>query len=74
MSIDFARGLMQVAAAYGIVGALVAVAFLVAGIERVTHAARGAYAFRPLLFPGLVLLWPLVAWRWADLVRREPDA
>ena len=29
-------------------------------------AARGAYGFRPLLLPGLVLLWPLVVWRWLD--------
>jgi hypothetical protein len=35
----------------------------------VDPAARGAYAFRPLLLPGLVLLWPLVAWRWAVLAR-----
>ena len=32
--------------------------------------ARGAYAVRPLLVPGIVLLWPLVLWRWAVLARR----
>ena len=42
-------------------GVLVGVAFLFLGIDRVDHAARGAYAFRPLLLPGLVLLWPFVA-------------
>ena len=49
---------------------LVAAAFLLGGgIERVAPAARGAYAVRPLLVPGLVLLWPLVLWRWAALAR-----
>ena len=31
--------------------------------------ARGAYVFRPLLVPGVVLLWPLVLWRWQVLER-----
>jgi hypothetical protein len=30
----------------------------------VSPASTGAYAFRPLLLPGLALLWPLVLWRW----------
>nr|MDH4439247.1 hypothetical protein [Rhizobium sp.] len=50
-------------------GLIVAVAFLVAGIDRIDQAAVGAYAFRPLLIPGIILLWPLVVWRWAVLAR-----
>jgi hypothetical protein len=50
-------------------GLLVAVAFLSVGIDRIDHAAAGAYAFRPLLIPGILLLWPLVLWRWIVLVR-----
>lgn len=50
--------------AYAALGAVVALAFLTVGIERIDPAARGAYAFRPLLLPGLILLWPLVLWRW----------
>ena len=46
------------------IGFAVAVAFLFIGIGRVDPTARGAYAFRPLLLPGLLLLWPFVAWRW----------
>lgn len=53
------------------VGLAVAVAFLGFGIDRVDSAARGAYAFRPLLLPGIVLLWPLVLWRWRVLRRRR---
>ncbi len=46
------------------VGALVALVFLTIGIDRIDEDARGAYVFRPLIFPGVVLLWPLVLWRW----------
>jgi uncharacterized membrane protein len=51
------------------VGGAVAVAFLFVGIDRVSEDARGAYLFRPLLVPGVVLLWPLVLWRWLQLER-----
>ena len=47
------------------IGLSVGVAFLVFGIERVDPAARSAYAFRPLLLPGLTLLWPYVLRRWS---------
>ncbi len=68
----FATAAAMVAAGRLWVGAglLVAAAFLTVGIERVDPAARGAWAFRPLLAPGIVLLWPLVLWRWAALERR----
>lgn len=60
--------------AYAALGAAVALAFLVFGIERIDPAARGAYAFRPLLLPGLILLWPLVLWRWQRLERERRSA
>lgn len=52
-------------------GLIVAVSFLSFGIDRIDHAAVGAYAFRPLLIPGIILLWPLVAWRWSALIRNR---
>jgi hypothetical protein len=64
MSNEAAALLLGVLAGYGVAGLLVGVAFLVWGIERLDAAAVGAYAFRPLLLPGLVLLWPLVLRRW----------
>lgn len=69
MSVEAARSVLAVAWAYGLTGLLVGLAFLLFGLERVTPAARGAYAFRPLLVPGLVLLWPLVVWRWVVVLR-----
>ncbi len=52
---------------WGYLGLAVAIAFLVIGIDRVDPNARGAYFFRPLLIPGIVVLWPLVVWRWYRL-------
>lgn len=57
-------------------GALVALAFLTVGIDRVDADARGAYPFRLLLIPGVLLIWPLVLWRWVVLEtgRDDPQA
>ncbi len=54
---------------YGGAGLVVALAFLAFGMDRVDESAAGAYAVRPLLLPGLVMLWPLVLWRWRQLER-----
>lgn len=54
---------------WGHAGVCVAVPFLTFGIDRIDPAAAGAYAMRPLLLPGVVLLWPLVLWRWRALTR-----
>jgi hypothetical protein len=48
-------------------GGAIAAVFLLFGIDRVEEDARGAYLFRPLLVPGVLLLWPLVLWRWWTL-------
>ncbi|MEM7489503.1 MAG: hypothetical protein AAF390_10305 [Pseudomonadota bacterium] len=55
-------------------GAFVAAAFLLWGIDRIDEDARGAHVFRPLLVPGILLIWPLVLWRWAVLARERDDA
>jgi hypothetical protein len=53
--------------AYSVTGSAVALAFLFWGFDKVDKAAHGAYAVRPLLLPGLVLLWPMVFARWWQL-------
>lgn len=53
-----------------ILGAITAAAFLTIGIDRIDEDSRGAYAFRPLLIPGILLIWPLVLWRWIRLEGR----
>lgn len=49
---------------WGAAGGVVALAFLTFGVDRLDEDAQGAYVFRPLLIPGVLLLWPLVLWRW----------
>ena len=52
-------------------GTAVAAVFLSYGLGRVDENAQGAWVFRPLLIPGVLLIWPLVIWRWAVLQRGE---
>ena len=59
-----AHVLVLIAEGYAVIGAIVAAWFLLVAIDRIDPAARDAFAFRPLLIPGLVLLWPLVLRRY----------
>ena len=49
---------------WGSIGAVVAAIFLTIGMDRIDEDAQGAYVFRPLLIPGILVIWPLVLWRW----------
>ncbi len=69
-----AAALVTVTEAWAVVGLAVAAVFLLWGIDRIDPAARGAIAFRPLLVPGIVLLWPLVLWRWRVLAQAPETA
>lgn len=53
--------------AYGAVGFIVSVPFLLVGIDRFDASAHGSFAFRPILIPGVVVLWPYVLIRWYRL-------
>ena len=66
-----AATIVHAAVLYGAAGLAVAAVFLLWGIDRIDPAASGAYAFRPLLIPGIVLLWPAVLLRWAWLEKRQ---
>jgi hypothetical protein len=63
--------LYHLALAYAGLGVPVGLAFILVGVDRIDPAARGAIAFRPLLLPGTVLLWPLVLARWIALERKR---
>ena len=41
---------------WAIVGACIAAVFLTVGIDRIDEDSRGAYAFRPLLIPAILLI------------------
>lgn len=59
-----AEAILIVLKGWAVIGAIVALVFLVIGIDRIDEDARGAYIFRPLLVPGVIIIWPLVLWRW----------
>lgn len=69
MPVWTAEILVAAATGYVLAGGLVALGFLLFGLDRVEPAARGAYGFRPMMVPGLVLLWPWVVLRWRALTR-----
>jgi len=52
---------------WGWTGSAVALAFLTFGMDLIDEDADGAYVFRLLIIPGILLIWPLVLWRWAVL-------
>jgi hypothetical protein len=57
--------LVRLLGVYAGIGLVVAVPFVLRGVERVDAAARGATAgFRLIVLPAAVALWPLVARRW----------
>lgn len=58
--IGFAQGWL-------VLGAAVAIAFVLFGMDIIDEDARGALTFRPLIVPGVILIWPLVLWRWWEL-------
>lgn len=66
-----AQILVALGIAWLVTGMAVGLAFLIFGIDRIDPSARGAYAFRPLLLPGLALLWPLVLIRWLALLKTQ---
>ena len=68
---DAARIVIEILQYYGYIGLAVAAAFLLFGIERVDPRARRTYAFRPLLIPGCIVLWPLVIARWVAAERQR---
>lgn len=68
-----AAALLGAAVGWLWIGAAVAVVFLLWGIDRIDEDARGAYVFRPLLVPAILLIWPLVLWRWRVLEAGRDD-
>ncbi|MEM7670348.1 MAG: hypothetical protein AAF317_14615 [Pseudomonadota bacterium] len=61
---EIAASILDMVRIWGAIGAVVAVIFLGWGIDRIDEDARGAYVFRVLMIPGILIIWPLVLWRW----------
>jgi hypothetical protein len=59
-------------AAYGLIGTVFAVAFVMMGIQRVDSVAEHApLGFRLIVLPGVAALWPLMLVRWLRAVPRS---
>ena len=72
MVTDFIRICLGVLAAYAVAGTLFALPFHWRGIGHLDPATRGSrLGFRILITPGIIVLWPCLAWRW---VVSRPDA
>ncbi len=68
-----AAALIQLVQWWAIAGTVVAALFIAIGIGRVDENAAGSYTFRVLLIPGVILIWPLVLWRWVVLEMGRDD-
>ena len=54
-------------------GFLFGLAFVTAGVTRVDPAARGTSpAFRLVILPGSVALWPILLTKWVRTAKVEP--
>ena len=67
MEMYVASVLILIFQAYVGIGVIVALLFLLWGIDRIDDAAHHSYLFRLLLIPGVVGIWPLVLHRWRQL-------
>ena len=66
-----AEWLVKLLTAYAVLGVLFAGAFVTAGVRHIDPVAKGASSgFRPIIFPGVVALWPLLLKRWIREGRR----
>lgn len=70
MTQEAAEALLTALNWYGWAGAAVAAVFLSVGIGRIDDSAAGAYGARLALIPGVIVLWPVVLIRWAQLELR----
>jgi len=72
---ELARTVIFVVEVYAAIGLAVALPFAAVGIGRVAEGARGSsVAFRLLIVPGAVVLWPIVLLRWVATYRASGTA
>jgi hypothetical protein len=65
-----AEWIVGVATGYAAVGLLFGLAFVRFGVTHLDPAARGtSVAFRVLILPGSVALWPFLLWKWVSATR-----
>lgn len=70
MSVSAAGWMAASLGLYAGAGLLFALPFLACGLQRIDSAARGSrLAFRLIILPGTVALWPLLLRHWLRSIR-----
>ena len=66
--------LLMALAVYLACGVVFAIPFVLMGVRRIDpHATHGSWSFRVLIFPGTVLLWPVLVRRWVSGAQEPPE-
>ena len=74
MDAGWANWVVGAVGVYAALGFLFALAFVSRGVGRIDPGARQAtWAFRLLILPGTVALWPLLARRWLSGQTEPPE-
>ncbi len=64
---------LMLLAVYLAAGLLVAVPFVIIGVQRIDpQAAHGTWGFRCLILPGVTAFWPWLLWRWIKGIHEPP--
>lgn len=64
-NIETVTAILDGVALYAVAGVVFALVFLLLGLTRIDHGAKGAgLGFRLMILPGLIVLWPLMLVRW----------
>lgn len=67
--------ILEILALYFAIGTLFGVVFAWRGVSRIDSAANGApWTFRLLILPGVIALWPMLAFRWQMAARTRDRA
>jgi hypothetical protein len=70
---NVANSLVTIFYAYIALGTFFAITFVTIGVTRLDHEAQGAgLGFRLIIAPGVIALWPLLAYRWFTGVTEPP--
>jgi len=70
-----AVAILSAFAAYATIGALFGLMFVWRGVNRIDPAAHGArWTFRLLILPGVIALWPMLAFLWQKAARTRDRA
>ena len=66
------RSVVLIAGIYALVGVLFALPFALRGVGTLDPSAvESSRGFRVMILPGVVALWPVLAWKWRIAARNR---